>query len=212
MITMNVYAKENTAPVIVEAEAVAGLQKLARIFCGDIEKVTGHQPECIEGWQENASDHILVATCDRSKILAELEAQKKVDLSQIRGKKEVYGIFCLENVPEQGKNVLVIAGSDKRGAAYGMFYISQKMGVSPWVFWADAVPKKKEEIVFDQKIETISKEPSVRYRGFFINDEQPCFGNWAKEKFGSSKPTPELYEHIFELLLRLKGNYIWPAM
>lgn len=77
MITMNVYAKENTAPVIVEAEAVAGLQKLARIFCGDIEKVTGHQPECIEGWQENASDHILVATCDRSKILAELEAQKK---------------------------------------------------------------------------------------------------------------------------------------
>lgn len=103
MITMNVYAKENTAPVIVEAEAVAGLQKLARIFCGDIEKVTGHQPECIEGWQENASDHILVATCDRSKILAELEAQKKVDLSQIRGKKEVYGIFCLENVPEQGK-------------------------------------------------------------------------------------------------------------
>ncbi len=125
-----------------------GIAKLARIFCGDIEKVTGHQPECVEGWQENASDHILVATCGSSKILAELEAQKKVDLSQIRGKKEVYGIFCLENVPEQGKNVLVIAGSDKRGAAYGMFYISQKIGVSPWVFWADAVPKKRKKKLY----------------------------------------------------------------
>lgn len=106
MITMNVYAKENTAPVIVEAEAVAGLQKLARIFCGDIEKVTGHQPECIEGWQENASDHILVATCDRSKILEELEAQKKVDLSQIRGKKEVYGIFASKMCRNKGKMYL----------------------------------------------------------------------------------------------------------
>ena len=106
MITMNVYAKENTAPVIVEAEAVAGLQKLARIFCGDIEKVTGHQPECVEGWQENASDHILVATCGSSKILAELEAQKKVDLSQIRGKKKCMGFSASKMCRNRGKMYL----------------------------------------------------------------------------------------------------------
>ena len=84
---MKVYANEKTAPVIVETEAVAGLQKLARIFCGDIEKVTGHQPMCVTGWQENVSDHIVAATCDNSKILENLEAQKKIDLSQIRGKR-----------------------------------------------------------------------------------------------------------------------------
>ena len=124
----------------------------------------------------------------------------------------VYGIFLCEGASLGVKNLMVIAGSDKRGAVYGMFHISERMGVSAWVYFADATPAKKAEIIFDESVAMVSKEPSVTYRGFFINDEQPCLGNWAKEKFGSHKPCPELYEHIFELLLRLKGNYLWPAM
>ena len=205
------YKDGVVAPIIVEENAVNGLEFMAGKFCKDIEMVTDCKPQIVSraSKDENA---VLVATCGNSEYLDKLEAEGSVDLSGIRGKTEVYGIFLCKGAGFGVKNTLVIAGSDKRGAVYGMFHISQSIGVSPWVYFADATPNKKAEIVFDKSIETVSKEPSVTYRGFFINDEQPCLGNWAKEKFGSHKPTPELYEHIFELLLRLKGNYLWPAM
>lgn len=199
------------ASVVVEENAVNGLAFMAEKFCKDIELVTDCRPQIVSTTPD-CENAVLVATCGNSEYLDKLEAEGKVDLSAIRGKKEVYGTFLCDGSPVNGKNLMVIAGSDKRGAVYGMFHISQLMGVSPWVYFADATPAKKAEIVFDKSIEMVSKEPSVTYRGFFINDEQPCLGNWAKEKFGSHKPTPELYEHIFELLLRLKGNYLWPAM
>ena len=199
------------APVIVEENAVNGLEFMAGKFCKDIEMVTDVMPQIIDTMPE-CECAVLVATCGNSDYLDRLEAEGKVDLSAIRGKREVYGIFLCDGISLGTKNLMVIAGSDKRGAVYGMFHISQLIGVSPWVYFADATPAKKAELVFDEPIQMVSKEPSVTYRGFFINDEQPCFGNWAKEKFGSHRPTPELYEHIFELLLRLKGNYLWPAM
>jgi len=202
---------KQAAPIIVEENAVNGLEFMAGKFAGDIELVTDVMPQISNKMQE-CEYAVLVATCGNSEYLDKLEAAGKVDLSAIRGKREVYGIFLCDGASVGVKNLMVIAGSDKRGAVYGMFCISQLIGVSPWVYFADATPVKKQEIVFDKSIETVSKEPSVTYRGFFINDEQPCFGNWAKEKFGSHRPTPELYEHIFELLLRLKGNYLWPAM
>ncbi|MCF0187453.1 MAG: glycosyl hydrolase 115 family protein, partial [Bacteroidaceae bacterium] len=83
-------------------------------------------------------------------------------------------------------------------------------GVSPWVYFADVKPAHKDEIIFDESIECVSKEPSVKYRGFFINDEWPAFGNWTFKNFGGF--TAEMYDHVFELILRLKGNYLWPAM
>ena len=199
------------APVIVEENAVNGLAFMAGKFCKDIEMVTDVMPQIVSMMPE-CENAVLVATCGNSEYLDKLEAERKVDLSAICGKREVYGIFLCDGATVGVKNLMVIAGSDKRGAVYGMFHVSQLMGVSPWVYFADATPDKKYEIVFDKSVEMVSKEPSVTYRGFFINDEQPCLGNWAKEKFGSHKPTPELYEHIFELLLRLKGNYLWPAM
>ena len=198
-------------PVIVEENAVNGLEFMAEKFCKDVEMVTDCRPQIVRGISE-CENAIIVATCGNSGYLDKLEAEGIVDLSEIRGKTEVYGIFLCEGAGLGAKNTLIIAGSDKRGAIYGMFSVSQRIGVSPWVYFADATPAKQTEIIFDKSIETVSKEPSVTYRGFFINDEQPCLGNWAKEKFGSHRPTPELYEHIFELLLRLKGNYLWPAM
>ena len=197
------------APIILEECAIDGMDFMTDIFRKDVELVTGVLPDKKPALQEDTEAAVLVATCGYSKYLEKLEEEGVISLVAIRGKREVYGIFP---VCYQEKPLLIIAGSDKRGTIYGMFSISEKMGVSPWLFWADAVPAKKAEVVFDESIAVISKEPSVKYRGFFINDEQPCLGNWAKEKYGSCRPCPEMYEHIFELLLRLKGNYLWPAM
>ena len=206
------FTKGMLASVVLEKAAVAGMDYMAGIFCGDLERVTGVCPQIQETIEGAKQEVVLIATCGYSAYLEQMEQCGEIDLSRIRKKREVYGIFNIKSEYLQGRSVLVIAGSDKRGTIYGMFHISESIGVSPWVFWADACPAKKEEIIFGDEIAAVSKEPSVKYRGFFINDEQPCLGNWAKEKYGSCRPCPEMYRHVFELLLRLKGNYLWPAM
>jgi hypothetical protein len=108
------------------------------------------------------------------------------------------------------KNALVILGSDKRGTIYGMFHLSEMCGISPMIFWGDVIPKPEKEILISLNSRILSKEPSVKYRGFFINDEWPAFGKWCFEKYGGVNANA--YEKVFELLLRMKGNYLWPAM
>ncbi len=212
MIQFELFKKGTAAPVVVEKTAIDGIDYMADIFCKDIEKVTGISPIRQQEITADAPGVILVATCGNSAYLKQMEAAGEIDLAKVRGKREVFGIYVVKDSTLFHQTILVIAGSDKRGAIYGMFHISEQIGVSPWVFWADAVPSQKEEVILGKEIQMISKEPSVKYRGFFINDEQPCLGNWAKEKYGSCRPCPEMYQHIFELLLRLKGNYLWPAM
>ena len=141
-----------------------------------------------------------------------------IQREMIEGKREVYGVrvlegeHCLGDIEGIGRveKALIIYGSDKRGTIYGMFQLSEWMGVSSLVFWGDAKPVHKDAMSLDISVEMISKEPSVRYRGFFINDEWPCFGNWTFHHYGGF--TAEMYDKVFELLLRLKGNYLWPAM
>ncbi len=115
----------------------------------------------------------------------------------------------IDNPAKGIKQALVIAGSDKRGTAYGVFELSKQMGVSPWYWWADVPVKRKKEIYIKNGLYT-SDSPKVKYRGIFINDEAPAFSGWAKEKFGGVNHL--VYEKIFELMLRLKANYLWPAM
>lgn len=104
---------------------------------------------------------------------------------------------------------LVVAGSDKRGTIYGIYEISQRIGMSPWYWWADVPVTHKNEIYWtDERF--VQPSPKVKYRGIFINDECPSFGDWATEHFGSINS--KMYVHMFELLLRLKANYLWPAM
>lgn len=195
--------EKKAAPIFLEDNGIFGLEKMTGIFAKDINRVSGVTPEIVK---ELPGDEyvIYVAHCESPYV-----GKLGIDISDIKGKREVYGIFLCENA---GQKILAIIGSDKRGTIYGMFSISEKIGVSPWYYWADAKPEKKEQIILGQEVCTVSKEPSVSYRGFFINDEQPCLGEWAKENYGSISPCPLLYEKIFELLLRLKGNYIWPAM
>ncbi len=205
------YQNGRAADIVLEQNSIYGISYMTEIFCRDIERVCGVYPEIVQELPENSKYAVLIATCGSSELLTSLEQKGLIDLSNVRGRREVYGIFRVKE-DASDREFLVVAGSDKRGTIYGMFHLSEAIGVSPWVFWADAVPEQRGEMIFTDEICMVSKEPSVRYRGFFINDEQPCFGNWAKEKYGSAKPDPLLYRHIFELLLRLKGNYLWPAM
>lgn len=210
MAEFNLFKNGVLAPIVLEDNRVHGVKKMAGIFAKDIERVTGKAPEITAAIPNATSFVIYLGLAKSAKV--QNEFKDVIDTKDIAGKRETYGIFMFENPANKGQQVLAIVGSDKRGLTYGMFSISEIMGVSPWYFWADANVKQKAEVVLTEDVCKISKEPSVRYRGFFINDEQPCLGNWARENYGSISPGPELYEKIFELLLRLKGNYIWPAM
>ncbi|MBQ5316083.1 MAG: glycosyl hydrolase 115 family protein [Oscillospiraceae bacterium] len=210
---MGFYVVKNGVPAhfIVEDSAFEGVKSIAAVVADDISLTVpdGKRPEIKTG-AAGCDTAILMATDGRSDMLSELEKSGKIDLSQIRGRREVFMIQGIETPLADGsvKELLVIAGSDKRGTVYGMFRLSELCGVSPLVYFGDAVPEKHKDICIDSTY--VSKEPSVRYRGFFINDEWPAFGCWASEKFGGINA--KAYEKIFQLLLRLKGNYFWPAM
>lgn len=198
------------APVIVEAEAYEGVKRIAQKSAEDICQVTGVMPEIVTDIQKKKSNMVLYATVENSKLLLQLCIQGKLDIHKMQGKREVYGIEIVEKPWEGTDQLLVVYGSEKRGTIYGIFALSEQIGVSPLIFWGDARPAHKDEIILDERAEIISKEPSVRYRGFFINDEWPCFGNWTFSHYDGF--TAAMYDKVFELLLRLKGNYLWPAM
>ena len=129
---------------------------------------------------------------------------KKGELRDLKGKTEKYIIKTIGNQ-------LVIAGSDKRGTVFGIYELSRQIGVSPWYYWAD-VPVEQHSAIYIKKGEYTDGEPNVRYRGIFLNDEAPCLTSWVKNTFGTNYGDHRFYEKVFELILRLKGNFIWPAM
>lgn len=207
------------APLLIEACAYEGVRRIGEAVASDLELVTGHRPRVVtekELDQKNGSGGnqgegiadtvIFCATLGKSPLLERLAPC----LSGIRGKREVYQIFMAEDPFPGVKQALVICGSDKRGTIYGMFALSEYLGVTPLVYWGDSAPKRWEHPVIGEDICIVSKEPSVYYRGFFINDEWPCFGTWVTGHFGGFNA--EAYQHVFEFLLRMKGNYLWPAM
>lgn len=141
---------------------------------------------------------IVVGSVEKSKLIP------KDIKNQLKGKTEQY-IITYKN----GK--LVIAGSDMRGTIYGIYELSNQIGVSPWYWWADVPVEKHSQIYFKQGTYT-DGEPAVRYRGIFLNDEAPCLTSWVKNMFGTDFGGHEFYARAFELLLRLKANFMWPAM
>lgn len=183
----------------------SGVKKIAGKVCLDVERVTGVKPNTVT--VENTSDSsnsVYFATLGKSPLAEKLAADNGLtaELSKITGKRECY-IFTVR------ADCLVIIGSDKRGTIYGLFHLSELMGVSPLVDWAGVLPAHRDSVELEEGV-TVTKEPSVRFRGFFINDEWPAYGNFANHNFGGFNA--KMYEHVFELLLRLKGNYLWPAM
>lgn len=205
---MNLADRAKKTVLLVEPEGFEGVRRVAGKVALDMEKVTGVKPKIVDSLEGLVKDTqvIFCATIGKSAFLEKINLPAA---EEIKGKREVYVIkLCRE--PVEGYEMLVICGSDKRGTIYGMFTLSEYMGVSPLCYWGDVEPVKKSELVLGADIEVVSKEPSVRYRGFFINDEWPCFGSWVTSHFGDFNA--DAYEHVFELLLRMKGNYLWPAM
>ena len=203
-----VLSGSEPAAILYEDCALAGVRRVAAVLAQDFGAVLGRVPACgsAAGTAEaGACRKIAVMTLGASEW-----ANAFAKCREIEGKREVYVIFRKTGWPEAGDDTLVVCGSDKRGTIYGMFRLSREIGVSPWIWWADVKPQKRNEVRIGESVFGASKEPSVRYRGFFINDEWPSFGSWTMEHFGGF--TAEMYEQVFLLLLRLNGNYMWPAM
>ncbi len=205
----NSFALTKAAIYVDEAEP-ALVKRSAALLRDDLEMVTGKKLPLIHQIEKTRTHIIAIGTVHYSSFLKELANKKLLNLSGIAGKWEAYSIKGVNISKHYSplQNVLVIAGSDRRGAAYGVFEISKQLGVSPWYWWAD-VPVRKRSI-FIRKDITVTDAPKVKYRGIFINDEAPALSNWSREKFGGFNH--QFYEKVFELMLRLKANYLWPAM
>ena len=208
-------AKEGkTASIIVDADDWKGVIRAAHNLADDVRKVTGKEAPLLSppGGKSDAAISspqggtggglIIVGTIGKSRLIDRLIKQKKLDVKIIKGRWEAYKICVVDEN-------LVIAGSDKRGTIYGIYELSQRMGVSPWYWMADAPVIHKDEVWYYGYGHDYDW-PAVKYRGIFINDEWPSFGTWCNTHFGGVNS--KAYEKIFELLLRLKANYFWPAM
>jgi Glycosyl hydrolase family 115/Gylcosyl hydrolase family 115 C-terminal domain len=189
----------------------AVVKKAASLLQQDIEAVTGYKPAIISKIDKPYKHLVVAGTVSKSSFIKELVKKKMLKLSGLKDKWEGYQLQTVEGSPKMMPmgQLLVIAGSDRRGAAYGMFEIAKRIGVSPWYWWAD-VPVKKQNTLFIHLPKAETDAPKVKYRGIFINDEAPALSNWSKEKFGGFNHL--FYEKVFELMLRLKANYLWPAM
>lgn len=185
------------------------VQKAASLLQQDIALITGRKPDIIHDLKSIDQQVILVGSLHESGAIKQLVKQKVIDVRSIADQWEAFQIHTIPKWGKRNTSILVITGSDKRGTAFGVFELSRQLGVSPWYWWADVPAKKKMEAYVSKGTYTFPS-PSVKYRGIFINDEAPAFAGWAREKFGGINH--QVYEKIFELLLRLKANYLWPAM
>ena len=210
-----IAAKDSAASLYLDAkgEDYDGLSLIAASVAKDISLVTKEKAKAnVVTKTESLKEYAIIAgSIGNNAVIDSLIEQGKVDASQIKGKREVYRIQVVENPVANVKKAIIVIGSDKRGTIYGLYHISEKMGVSPWVYWGDATPVAKDVVQIPEKELTVtSKEPSVKYRGIFLNDEAPSLTSYAKKKFGGYNQY--FYENVYELILRCKGNYLWPAM
>ena len=198
-----------SVPLLTSTDDYVGVRRAAADLRRDISAVTGAAPQLLSDSVPREKEIVLVGTIGRSPLVDGLIRDGKLDVSAARGRWETFVRTVVEKPFPGVDRALVIAGSDKRGTIYGIYDLSAKIGVSPWYWWADVPVPHRRELYVAPKPFTLG-EPAVRYRGIFINDEAPAFSGWAREKFGGINH--QVYEHVFELLLRLKGNYLWPAM
>ncbi|EME82394.1 glycoside hydrolase family 115 protein [Pseudocercospora fijiensis CIRAD86] len=152
---------------------------------------------------------IIIGCLESSHLVQDMVSKGKLDVESISGRWESFCTSVVAKPFEGIAKALVIVGSDKRGTIYGAYTLSEQIGVSPWYWWADVPPKQHSAIYAIDK-STCHGEPSIKYRGIFLNDEAPVLTGWVLEKFG--KYNSQFYEKVFELILRLKANFLWPAM
>ena len=198
--TVSIYIDANDFPLV---------KKSAKLLQNDLEKVTGVKPQLVNKITPANKSVIIIGSLEKSSFIKQLVQNKKLNIASIKNKWEASHIQTIKNPFPGVTDALVLSGSDRRGTAFSVFEMSKQIGVSPWYWWAD-VPVHKNNSLYINANTTISDAPKVKYRGIFINDEAPALSGWSKEKFGGFNHL--FYEKVFELILRLKGNYLWPAM
>ena len=186
--------------IYMDANDCRGVSYAANALVKDIRNVSGSQATITS----NRKATILVGTIGHSAAIDQLVKQKRINGNLLKGKREKFIITVVDNQ-------LVITGSDRRGTIYGIYELSQRMGVSPWYDWAD-VPVEHHDSIFVNRGTYTDGEPAVRYRGIFLNDEAPCLTSWVKNTYGTGYGDHRFYQRVFELVLRLRGNMMWPAM
>ncbi|OKI27862.1 glycosyl hydrolase [Saccharothrix sp. CB00851] len=203
------------APLVVSDADHPGVVRVVGDLRDDLERVTGVRPEITS---TPRGDVVIVGTVGRSPLVDGLVERGKLDVSAIEGRWET-SLQQVVHDPMPGvRRAFVIAGSDQRGTIFGAYDVSREIGVSPWYWWADVPPAHRTELhVLPGRHG--QGTPAVRYRGFFVNDENPALGTWAPKYFGDGHAPgyPDGFNHhfyakVFETLLRLKGNYLWPAV
>ncbi|WP_224995745.1 glycosyl hydrolase 115 family protein [Cesiribacter sp. SM1] len=203
-------AAGKTAALYISPEDHAGVIRALRDLQSDINRVTGAQPQLYTNNKPGkAKELVLVGTLGKSPLIDGLVKNKKLNVDGIAGKWETFVVQVVEKPMKGVDRALVIAGSDKRGTIFGIYDLSAQIGVSPWHYFAD-VPVKQQQNLYVLPGRHTDGEPKIKYRGIFINDEAPALAGWAQEQFGGFNH--KFYVHVFELILRMKGNFLWPAM
>jgi hypothetical protein len=205
--------KNQTAEIFVSNDDFKVVKIAANDFVSDVEMVSDQRLKVRNEASNLSKNVVIISTLGKNPLVESLIKSQKLDISAIQNKWESFLIATVKNPFPDVENALVIVGSDRRGTAFGVYEMSQKIGVSPWVWWADALPEKRKTLVIS-KGRFVSKEPSVKYRGIFLNDEDWGLQPWAAKNFEPETGNigPKTYAKIFELLLRLKANTCWSAM
>ncbi|WP_163712974.1 glycosyl hydrolase 115 family protein [Mangrovibacterium lignilyticum] len=211
--SFTISEKKAASAILISEDDAKVVSIAANLFARDVENITEKHPKIINELSESADELIIAGTMGKNDIIDQLIAEKKIDVSAVDGKWESWSMQVIEKPFPGVKKALVIIGSDRRATTYGILELSRMMGVSTWEWWADVLPQKRKEITLDIESKTYSS-PSVKYRGLFLNDEDWGLQPWAAKTFEPETGDigPKTYAKIFELMLRLRANTIWPAM
>ena len=195
-------------PILLDEADFKGVWIAARNLSSDFMKVCGQAAELTS---TPSSDRMIIAGSYSSPLISGLMDSGKIDRAELKGKLEKYIMTTVASPLPGISEALVIAGSDMRGTIYGIYELSELIGVSPWYDWADVPAVHRDSFAIRRGTYTAG-EPAVRYRGIFLNDEGPCLMSWVKNTFGTDYGDHRFYSRVFELILRLRGNFLWPAM
>jgi hypothetical protein len=206
------------AAILVSTNDWPGVVRAAIDLATDVNRVTGKSPQIFHQTKSAGANAVIIGTLGKSEFISALIREQKIDVSVIDHKWESFLVQVVRNPLPGIDRALVICGSDKRGTIYGIYDLSEQIGVSPWYFWAD-VPPKQHDRLFVRPGKFVQGPPAVKYRGIFINDEAPDLSGWIHEKFGTvpgvrgaANYGRGFYTNVFELMLRIRANYLWPAM
>ena len=209
-----VLAKDaRTATICLEPGVHKAIERAARDLAADIERVTGVKPPVSQAAGDRHGSIVVIGVLGQSKLIDGLVTSGKLDVTGVRGEWESSVVQVVADPMPNVDKALVIAGSDRRGAIYGIYEVSESIGVSPWYWWAE-VPATKRAALAIRSGAHKHGPPSVKYRGIFLNDEDWGLRPWAAKTLDPETGDigPKTYARIFELLLRLKANTLWPAM